>query len=222
MGKVRKKRKLICCRALSHLIEPMIDRIDPHMERVILPIRLHLNQHNLNQSLQEEITRIEETGGDILLGYGLCGRGVEGVSSGKSRLIIPKVDDCVGAILGSKARHKRILDQNAGTFFLEPSWIDTDVDVFAQCLKGLDKIPEEYQQDIVDLALKHYSRLVLIHHKEDKTAMAADRCRSLAKQYGLEFVQLQSDLTLLEDFSKGNIDSDRFIIVEPGDKVPYF
>ena len=219
MGSSIIKRKLICCRALSHLIEPMLD---PHVERVILPIRLHLNQHNLNKSLQEEIFRIEEDQCDILLGYGLCGRGVEGVMSRKSRLIIPKVDDCVGAILGSKSRHHGILNENAGTFFLEPEWIDTDVDVFAQCLKGLDKIPEEYRKDIVDMALKHYSRLVLIEHNPDKASFASARCSALAKQYHLEFVQLQSDLTLLKDFAGGRIDPDRFIIVEPGQKVPYF
>lgn len=219
MGKAIKKRKLICCRALYHLLDPIIE---PDIERVILPIRLHLNQHNLNKSLQEEITRLEENQCDLLLGYGLCGRGVEGVMSRKSRLIIPKVDDCVGAILGSKKRHKAILTQNAGTFFLEPEWIDTEVDVFAQCLKGLDKIPEEYRKDIVDMALKHYSRLVLIEHTTNKSPIAFFRCSTLAKQYDLEFVQLQSDLTLLKDFASGRIDPDRFIIVEPGQKVPYF
>ena len=72
------------------------------------------------------------------------------------------------------------------------------------------------------MALKHYSRLVLIEHTADKASLAAVRCNILAKQYNLEFVQLQSDLTLLKDLVNGRIDPDRFIVVEPGQKTPYF
>lgn len=126
------------------------------------------------------------------------------------------------AILGAKRRDNPILSETAGTFFLEPQWINTEVDIFSQCLKGLEKIPEEYRQEIVHMALKHYSRLVLIYHGREDSAKAADTCSTLAEQYGLEFMQIQSDLTLLEDLARGNYTPDRFIIVEPGEKIPYF
>lgn len=78
---MNKKTKVICCRALSHLLEPLID---PMVERSILPIQLHLSHENLKNALQDEINRLEAPGFDLLLGYGLCGRGVEGVSSQKA------------------------------------------------------------------------------------------------------------------------------------------
>ena len=216
---MNKKTKLICCRALSHLLEPLID---PQTERAILPIRLHLNQHNLNQALQDEVNRLEEPGVDLLLGYGLCGRGVEGVSSQKSRLILPRIDDCVDAVLGSNRRNNPLFSETAGIFFLEPQWIDTEVDIFSQCLKGLEKIPQEYRQEIVHMALKHYSKLVLIHHGRQDSGRAADRCATLAERYGLEFMQILSDLTLLEDLARGDYTPNRFVITEPGEKIPYF
>lgn len=216
---MKKSVKLICCRALSHILEPLVE---PRAERIILPISLHLNADFLNSALQAAINQLEEPGYDLLLGYGLCGRGVEGVCSTKSRLIIPKVDDCVGAVLGSRQRHKEILSESAGCFFLEPSWIDTEVDIFSQCLKGLDKIPEEYRGEIVKMALRHYSKLILIHHGKDTSLDAVAKCQALARQHGLKLVQAESDLQLLKDLASGNFSPDRFVIVDPGQKVPRF
>ena len=216
---MKKRIKLIVCKALAHLIEPMVD---PTTERVILPISLHLNPDNLRSRLIQEVAAIEETGWDILLGYGLCGRALEGVYSEKSRLILPRVDDCVGAVLGSRSRHKSILDKNAGCFFLEPSWIGTDVDIFTQCFKGLDRIPQEYRNEIVEMALKHYSMLALIHHGLDSNSEITCNCRTLAERHHLKFVQYHSDLTLLQALINGPWSSDKFVIIEPGRKFPFF
>ncbi len=216
---MKKRIKLVTCRALAHLIEPMVG---PAMERVVLPISLHLSPDTLRARLIEEIAKIEETGWDIILGYGLCGRALEGVYSDKSRLILPRVDDCVGAVLGSRNRYKSILDENAGCFFLEPSWIGSDVDIFAQCLKGLDRIPEEYRNEILHMALKHYSKLALIHHGRDSDAPTISDCRTLAKAHHLEFVQYLSDLSLLRDLADGHWASDEFVITEPGRKISFF
>jgi hypothetical protein len=196
--------------------------VTSRIERIILPISLHLNNEFLNSALQAAINQLEEPGYDLLLGYGLCGRGVEGACSQKSRLILPKVDDCVGAMLGSRQRPKQILSENAGCFFLEPTWIGTEVDIFCQCLKGLDKIPEEYRGEIINMALRHYSKLVLIDHEEESSITAIARCRYLARKHNLEFVQLESDLSLLEDLAAGKFSPERFVIVEPGQKIPNF
>ncbi len=216
---MQKRIKLISCKALAHLFEPMID---PAMERVILPISLHLNPQKLKARLIDEISKIEAPGWDIILGYGLCGRALEGVYSNKSRLILPRVDDCVGAVLGSRHRHKAILDEDTGCFFLEPSWIDSDVDIFAQCFKGIERIPEKYRDQIIWMALKHYSKLALIHHARDSSSPAVSTCRGRAENYHLKFVQYLSDLSLLQDLSNGQWDSDRFVIVEPGQRIPFF
>lgn len=211
--------KLITCDALTHLFEPMIG---PDVTLVVLPISLHLKPEKLREHLIEEIRKIEEAGWNIVLGYGLCGRALEGVYSLKSRLIVPRVDDCIGVILGSRKRHKRILDEDAGCFFLEPSWIGTEVDIFAQCFKGLDKIPEEYRSEIVWMAIKNYSKLALLHHGKGTDSPATLDCKALAEQYNLSFMQYLSDLTLLERLVSGPWNKEEFVVAEPGEKIPFF
>ena len=211
--------KLISCRALAHLIEPMATGIT---EQIILPISLHLNPEKLRNSLIEEIAKIEGKGCDIILGYGLCGRGLEGVYAGKSRLILPKVDDCICAVLGSRQRHQSIVKDKAGSFFLEPAWLDTDIDIFAQSLKGLDRIPVKYRDKIALMALKHYSTLVFIHHDKSSDRPAMSRCKKLAEQYRLEFELHLSDLSLLYKLVHGPWKPSEFIITEPGQAIPFF
>ena len=216
---MKNKIKLIACQALAHLLEPMAE---PGVERVILPISLHLNPDALRDRLMGEVAQIEQTGCDIILGYGLCGRALEGVCSKKSRLVLPKVDDCIGAVLGSRRRHRSILAEDAGCFFLEPSWVGTDVDIFAQSLKGLDRIPEAYRDKIVSMALKHYSKLALLCHGQGGEAPAVSVCRGLAEKYHLEFVRYFSDLRLLQKLAGGRWNDSEFIVTEPEQCIPYF
>lgn len=208
---------MITCQALTHLLGP-----GTFPDRVVLPISLHLNPNTLRQTLNEQIAEIEETGGTILLGYGLCGRALEGVVSQKSRLVLPRVDDCVGAVLGSRTRHKRLSQTHSGCFFLEPAWIGTDIDIFTQAYKGLDRIPEESRDDNVRMAFKNYKQLALIRHGGTNDRKAVSRCRGLAGSHGLTFAQIFSDLTLLKDLVRGQWDCDRFVLAEPGQKISFF
>ena len=215
----RKQIKFIGCRALAHILEPMLEA---QAERIILDVGLHLSPDKLRARLIEEVHNMEGAGWDILLGYGLCGRALEGVYSNKSRLILPKVDDCVGALLGSRKRHKKVMSDNPGSFFLEPTWIGTEVDIFEQCQKGLERIPEARRPQIIELALKHYSRLALLDHGWEDSDRAVIQCKELAKKHNFEFIKFATDLTLLQNFTQGIWTPDDFIIMEPGQKIPFF
>lgn len=176
-----RKIKLISCRAIAHILEPLLDDC---VETVILDISLHLNPEKLRTRLLDTIADIEVTGMDIILGYGLCGRALEGVFSSKCRLILPRVDDCVGAILGSRNRHQTIMAKQTGSYFLEPAWLETELDIFHQSAKGLDRIPEERKSQIIQMTLKHYSKLAMLDHA-DVSPEAACYCQKLARDHNL-------------------------------------
>ena len=38
----------------------------------------------------------------ILLGYGLCGNGLAGVTARHTRLVLPRAHDCIGILMGSR------------------------------------------------------------------------------------------------------------------------
>jgi hypothetical protein len=215
---VKKQIKLITCKALKHILEPLLDI---QIEKVILEIGLHLNPDRLRDRLIEEVAMIEGEDVDIILGYGLCGRALEGVFSMKSRLILPRVDDCVGAILGSRKNHQKVLADHPGSYFLDPEWVDTELDIFAQCQKGLERIPVTRRPEIIKLVLKHYSKLAFLGEKQIAGRRGC-QCQKLAANHDLNFITIKPDLSLLKSLVDGFWSEKDFIILPPGEEIPFF
>jgi hypothetical protein len=213
-----KRKKLISCQSLAHVLESMAG---PETEVRVLEIALHVAPEKLRARLMEEISAIEEDGIHILLGYGLCGRGLEGVVSEKSTLVLPKVDDCVGALLGSRSRHKALLKERSGCYFLAQHWLETELNIFVEARKGLDRIPPEKRDQIVDLALKHYTALALLD-SGDTTPETETLCLGYARRHTLEFLRLQTELGLLSRLISGPWNGEEFIVCPPGRKIPFF
>jgi hypothetical protein len=203
---------------MAHILEPMMG---PGVEPVILDIALHLNPAKLRSRLLAEIAAIEQEGVDILLGYGLCGRALEGVVSQKSRLILPRVDDCVGALLGSRKRHQTFLVEQSGCYFLEPAWLGTELDIFNECTKGLERIPENRRSQIIHMTLRHYTKLAVLNHT-GASLKAVSSCRRLARTHDLRCIELASDHSLLQRLAGGDWNGDEFVIAGPGEKIPFF
>jgi hypothetical protein len=213
-----KRRKLISCKSLIHVLEPLVG---PETEVRVLEIAQHLVPEKLRARLMEEVAAIEEEGVHILFGYGLCGRALEGVVSAKSTLVLPRVDDCVGALLGSRSRHQELLKERSGCYFLEQHWLETELNIFVQATKGLERIPPEKRGKIVELALKHYTALALLDSGDTVPGTEA-RCLEYADRYALEFLRLRTELGLLSRLITGPWCEDEFIVCPPGQPTPFF
>jgi hypothetical protein len=203
---------------MAHILEPLFD---PEIERVVIDIALHLNPANLRRRILEEISSMEAPETDIILGYGLCGRALEGVASQKSRLILPRVDDCIGALLGSRQRHQALLTQIPGCYFIEPAWLGTQLDVFNECTKGLERIPENRRSQIIKMTLRHYSNVGLFTHGTPDTQALA-YCRDQADEHGLKLVTIPSELRLLRRLAGRQWPDEDFVCVRPGREIPFF
>lgn len=213
-----KKCKIIACKALAHVLETLVDQ---KTEIRFMDISLHVAPNRLRERLIEEIESIEEDGLDIILGYGLCGRGTEGVFSQKSRLILPRVDDCVGALLGSRDRHRKLLTESPGCYFLEPCWLDTELNIFNELTRGMNHITENKREKIIKLTLSHYKALALLSSDNDDRS-AFNQCKEYAVKFGLQLLNLPVNLTLLKKLVNGPYDREQFLMVEPGCPIPFF
>ena len=216
--KYPKKFRLITCNALAHVLTP---RLGPEVDVEVLDIGLHASPDRLRERVQQQVETMEEKGIDLRLGYGLCGRDLEGVRSAKTRLILPRVDDCVGALLGSKERHRRVLNEFPGSFFMDPCWLDTEMNLFSELGKGMDRFSPERRRRIIGLALEHYQAIALLTNGRPNPE-AVRRCLNYAREYELEMRQLPTDLGLLNRLACGPVDERSFVITEPGQAVPFF
>jgi hypothetical protein len=213
-----KHRKVLTCKALAHILEPMVD---DKTEVKVLEIALHVDPNKLRARLLEEVALLEDHDTDILLGYGLCGRALEGVVSSRSTLIMPKVDDCVCALLGSRERRRELLNKDAGCYFLEQHWLDTELNIFTDLMKGLERIPPEKRDRIIKLTLKNYHTLVLLD-AGDISPEAESACRVYAGRYDMNLIRIETDPGLLTRFIKGPWREEEFLVLPPGKPVPFF
>lgn len=210
--------KLVTCQSLAHVLEPLAG---PETEVVVMEIALHVNPGRLKEHLMREVARIEAADVHILLGYGLCGRALEGIVSEKSTLVLPRVDDCVGALLGSRERHKALLKQSAGSYFLEQHWLETELNLFVEATRGLERIPPDKRERIVQMALKNYNTLALLD-SGDTEPEADSRCMMYARQYELDYIRLKTELGLLTRLLSGPWTDGEFIVCKPGRPIPFF
>ncbi|MBN1626374.1 MAG: DUF1638 domain-containing protein [Deltaproteobacteria bacterium] len=213
-----KRRKLIVCKALAHMLEPLTDN---ETEIRVLDIGLHIDPAKLRGRISKEVADMEDEDTDILLGYGLCGRAVEGVVSPRSTIVLPKVDDCVGALLGSRQRHRDLLNRNAGCYFLEQEWFETKLNIFAEITRGLERIPPEKRESIVGLMLKHYNTIVLL---ESDNLSPENESLSLTYsiKYDMQLIRLKTDSGLLTRLINGPWSKEEFLVLPPGMPVPFF
>ena len=210
------KMAIIACEMLSDEIERVLPQ---GMPCKYIDSSLHLFPEKLREAIQKAVLETDPKVKTILLGFGLCSRAVEGICSQTSRIIIPRTDDCIGILLGSR---KRYLEENKiapGTYYLTGKWLDGDVSLFSE----YDRMKEKWGQTRADSLMKqllgHYSRMALI-----STGLTQERhrrkARELADFHGLKYAELEGTTNLLQELVTG-ISNTEFIVLPPGTPMAY-
>jgi hypothetical protein len=211
-----KKIKFISCEVL---LDEIKDKIPGNWEVTSMEKRLHERSDELRKKLQEEIDRSE--GFDIIfLGFGLCGKSVEGLISKDSVLVLPKSDDCIAILLGSVEEYKKQTNKEPGTYYLTRGYIgEAEEDIVGG---GFSGIREKYDEDtwkwIIKEMLKNYKRLVFINTGNYDPEKWRNMALEEAKKLELEFEEIKSTGGFFRKISEGEWGND-FVKVEPGQKV---
>ena len=85
----------------------------------VLEQGLHNTPDLLRERLQAVVDKTEENPAidHIVLVYGLCSRGIEGVSARRCRMAITRAHDCITLLLGSKERYADYIKEHPGTYW---------------------------------------------------------------------------------------------------------
>ena len=128
---------------------------------------LHVYPKKLKEATQAQIDEVSEPS-LIILGYGLCGNGMHGIQAGPHTLLIPRVDDCIAMLMGSRGRYLAEKQKNAGTYFMTRGWLDSDANPLAEYKKTVARLGEEKAAFVMDIQYKNYSRLMFVAHEEKR------------------------------------------------------
>jgi hypothetical protein len=102
-------------------------RASPHqVDLEFLPKGLHdLGRKPMAAKIQEAVDRTPEGVYDaILLGYGLCGNGLDGLTARHTRLVLPRAHDCIALLMGSRERYQAYFEHNPGTYYRSTGWLE--------------------------------------------------------------------------------------------------
>ncbi len=198
-----------------------------HVER--LPQGLHNTPDLLRQQLQATVTRIEsETEAEaIVLGYGLCSRGVEGVRTGRCLLVLPRAHDCITLLLGSKERYAEYVKRFPGTYWYSPGWNKHHVPP-GQLRHDLlrRQYVEKYGEENADFLMESeqawfraYTRATYVDIGIGGTEQDVAYSRSCADWLGWEFDRQRGDPALMRDLLSGAWDDGRFLVLRPGETM---
>jgi len=194
---------------------------------------LHRQPGKMTETLQEQIDRIEEAS-LVVLGYGLCGNGTSGLHSGKHILLIPRVDDCIALLLGSRRAYFREFEAEPATYYLSKGWLESGSHPLSEYHEYSEKYGAEDAQWILDEQYQNYRRLALVaptrealHAYRPAAQEVAEFCRRWdmryqeiigSDDYVRRLVEAAAAIRMKGMGARNEVPRD-FLVVAPGEEV---
>jgi len=228
-----KRYLIIACHVLWRELCYLSSSSENTFDFVFLNQGLHDTPDRLRTELQKAVDAADEQVikkyEAILIGYGLCSNGIEGIISRNTRLVVPRGHDCITFFLGSKERYKEYFDNNPGTYWYTAGWIDDTVqpgkeryeNALAEYTERYGEDNAEYLMEMESNWFKEYKNAAFI----DYNFMDLERYKQYTKECAdylkWKYDELKGDTSLLEQFLMGENGwtEDKFLLVEPGEQI---
>jgi hypothetical protein len=215
---------VVSCQVLQDLLVRLLPE-GLAQQITFLDYGLHRVPGKMAPKLQEVIDGIEEPG-LMVLGYGLCGNGLQGLQAGKHTLLVPRVDDCIALLLGSHQAYVREFAAVPGTYYLSKGWLESGSHPLKEYEEYLPKYGAEKAIWIMDQQYQHYERLALVAHSQADLEAYRPQAQEVARfceRWGMryeeilgsdEYVRRLVDVAAALDRADGD-----FLVIPPGGEV---
>jgi hypothetical protein len=188
---------------------------------------LHNTPDNLRKELQEAIDRVEGDYSAILVGYGLCCNGLEGITARDTKLVFMRGHDCITFLLGSKQHYQEYFERHPGTYWYSPGWIDTGtMPSKARYHQVLQSYVEKYGEDNAEYLMKmeqgwlgRYSNAAYVDLGFYNTERHKAYTQQCACWLGWDCDILSGNPQLIVSFLEGKWNPEEFLVVGPGETV---
>jgi len=232
------KFKLISCEIFFREIEFLLEQSPHQIDVEFLQKGLHdIQPEEMTKRIQAQIDAASEQDYDaILLGYGLCNNGLEGIVARNIQLVLPRAHDCITLFFGSRQRYREHFDTNPGTFYKTTGWIERDY--VSDELKPLSipnqtgmnmtyaQLVEEYGEDNAEFLWeelcnteKNYSKITFIEMGVEPDDSFEKTAKDEAASKHWKFEKETGDLSLLQQLLSCNWNPEDFLIVPPHHKI---
>lgn len=228
---------IIACNVLQEMLERLLPA-ELAGQVTFFDFAMHRTPKNMVATLQEAIDSIAEPS-LVVLGYGLCGNGLNGIKAGKHILLLPRVDDCIAILLGSRQAYLREFQAEPGTYYLSKGWLEASdnrpaesesarygPDPLTQYRLYVEQYGEETADWLMDQLYRHYRRLALVASDQaglDKYRPRALEVANYCARWGMRYEEiLGSDAyvrRLLEVAAQPEQADGDFLVIPPGGEI---
>lgn len=216
---------VLACEGLRTELEAVRKDMSACPPIIYLPQGLHDNPDKMRQELNIKIAEIEDSFPQvetIILGYGLCGRGMCGVTARRARLLVPRVHDCVPLYVGVTQKELGMTDENSGIL-----WLSAGMMEYGQFAKHLvetrhEKYREKFGEKRAAKMIQAENALFanyrgLRYVRWPGLAEAyAELAQAVSRELALNYEEIAGKAGFLHDLLAGCRDEKRFLNLEPG------
>lgn len=229
---------IFSCRVFTRELSYFIAKSKNVVDVTYLPQGLHESPKLLKSELKAAIQKFHEQVENwqrrrkpdyLALSFGLCSESIVGVEAIDIPIVVPRVDDCIGVYLGSEQRYLECFEKYKGTYWAFPSWVEstpsTDDNYFdIMRAKYMERHDDE---DVVDSLMEFEEEMISNYQNVGyiTSPLAVDpqasleHARHYAKRNGWNLIELEGDLSFMQQLVDGPWDDDKFLIVPPGYKI---
>lgn len=238
MDTMSKKVYVIGCGVFKNDLKRLAGQYGINAEFEFLDSHLHEDSQNLRNMLQSSINTAGEKDGyeRIILGYGVCGKGTDGLKADNVPLVIPQAQDCIAMLLGSDEEYRRQFEKCPGTYYISPGWFDEKdsamvniqkYKMFGPCQDNADLIEKygkdnaEYLAEFFGSWYKNYSRAVFIDNGTDNAKKYEKDAQDFAEKYGWKYERIKADYGLMKKLLLATKSDNDVLIVRAGEKIVF-
>jgi hypothetical protein len=187
--------------------------------------------HETPEKLRAELQRVvdEEDGKHdaLLIGYGLCSNGLQGIVARTTPLVCVRAHDCITFLLGSKERYREYFDTHPGTYWYSPGWIEDcpmpGRERYEAALKTYTELYGEesakYLLETTETWIQNYKNAVYVDLQVGGTDAYRAYTQHSAAWLGWNCETLKGDSALVRNLLDGRWDEEAFLVVQPGETV---
>ena len=216
---------LLCCEVFRPELEWLAPEFPDAPAIRYLEQGLHDHPDELRRQARAAIREQETQGAArIILGYGLCGRSLTGVTSRRATLVMPRVHDCIPVLLGCAQNELNGVSRDGSTYWMSPGWLRySQLEFIRTRRERYDDYLQRFGSENADFLmaqerqwLASYTNACLIRQEGFPRQAEVERdARLVAEDSGLPYRSTAGRTDFLRALLAGGRD-ERFLTLLPG------
>ena len=207
--------RMIACEMLRDELELAMAQTGVRPETVWLDKGLHDTPQNLRETLQRTIDALPPCD-TILLAMALCGGAMDGITSPRAMLAVPRFDDCIRMLLSVQPGLRNAADPHS--LYFTRQWMDSDGHILRERSRYVQRYGEKKAKKIMHLMLANYESYRLVDTGAYDLAAWQTQARRDAAELGLAYGTQKGSVRVLEKLLRQEFDEE-ILVIRPGETL---